>query len=45
VCDLSPQHHLVTDAVQRARETAMQVQPIVFRDDRNSRRIVAKTPG
>ncbi len=45
VCDLSPQHHLVTDAVQRARETAMQVQPIVFRDDRNSRRLVAKTPG
>ena len=45
VCDLSPQHHRVTDAVQRAREPAMQVQPIVFRDDRNSRRLVAKTPG
>ncbi len=45
VCDLSPQHHRVTDAVLRAREPAMQVQPIVFRDDRNSRRLVAKTPG
>jgi len=45
VCDLSPLHHRVTDAVQRAREPEMQVQPIVFRDDRNSRRLVAKTPG
>jgi pyrroloquinoline quinone biosynthesis protein E len=45
VCDLSPQHHRVIDAVQRAREPGMQVQPIVFRDDRNSRRLVAKTPG
>jgi pyrroloquinoline quinone biosynthesis protein E len=45
VCDLSPQHHLVTDAVQQARQAALQVQPIVFRDDRNSRRLVAKTPG
>ncbi len=45
VCDLSPRHHLVTDAVQRAREAGTQVQPIVFRDDRNSRRLVAKTPG
>ena len=45
VCDLSPQHHLVTDAVQRAREAGARVQPIVFRDDRNSRRLVAKTPG
>jgi pyrroloquinoline quinone biosynthesis protein E len=45
VCDLSPQHHLVTDAVQQARQAALQVQPIVFRDDRNSRRLMAKTPG
>ncbi|HEV2978934.1 MAG TPA: pyrroloquinoline quinone biosynthesis protein PqqE [Casimicrobiaceae bacterium] len=45
VCDLSPQHYRVTEAVQRAREAGVQVQPIVFRDDRNSRRLVAKTPG
>jgi pyrroloquinoline quinone biosynthesis protein E len=44
VCDLSPHHHLVTDAVQRAREPGVQVQPIVFRDDRNSRRLTAKAP-
>jgi pyrroloquinoline quinone biosynthesis protein E len=45
VCDLSPQHYRVTEAVQRARGAGVQVQPIVFRDDRNSRRLVAKTPG
>ena len=45
VCDLSPQHHLVTDAVQQARQAALQVLSDVFRDDRNSRRLVAKTPG
>ena len=36
VCDLSPHHHLVTDAVARARMTDVEVKPIVFRDDRNS---------
>lgn len=45
VCDLSPYHQRVTDAVQRAREPRVQSQPIVFRDDRNSRRLAAKTPG
>jgi pyrroloquinoline quinone biosynthesis protein E len=45
VCDLSPYHQQVTDAVQRAREPRVQSQPIVFRDDRNSRRLAAKTPG
>ena len=42
VCDLSPHHALVTDAVLRAREPGVQAQPIVFRDDRNSRRLTAK---
>jgi pyrroloquinoline quinone biosynthesis protein E len=42
VCDLSPHHALVTDAVLRAREPGVQTQPIVFRDDRNSRRLTAK---
>jgi PqqA peptide cyclase len=37
VCDLSPQHHLVTDAVAQARVTGSVTTPIVFRDDRNSR--------
>ena len=44
VCDLSPHHQLVTDAVLRAREPDVQAQPIVFRDDRNSRRLTAKAP-
>jgi pyrroloquinoline quinone biosynthesis protein E len=35
VCDLSPHHALITDAVARAGEPA--VRPIVFRDDRRSR--------
>ena len=44
VCDLSPHHGLVTDAVLRARQPGAQGQPIVFRDDRNSRRLTAKAP-
>ena len=44
VCDLSPHHHRVIEAVQRAREPGRQAQPIVFRDDRNARRLSAKTP-
>jgi pyrroloquinoline quinone biosynthesis protein E len=39
VCDLSPHHAVVTDAVARARELPARVKPIVFRDDRNSRRV------
>ena len=37
VCDLSPEHHRVTDAVAQARIGAVKAQPIVFRDNRNSR--------
>jgi pyrroloquinoline quinone biosynthesis protein E len=44
VCDLSPHHHLVTEAVERARAPGVPAQPIVFRDDRNSRRLTAKAP-
>jgi pyrroloquinoline quinone biosynthesis protein E len=36
VCDLSPHHYLVTDAVARVRTTDVEAKPIVFRDDRNS---------
>ena len=45
VCDLSPHHHLVTDAVDKAQNPApaVQVKPILFRDDRNSRAL-SKTP-
>jgi pyrroloquinoline quinone biosynthesis protein E len=37
VCDLSPDHHRVTDAVAQARLRDSTARPIVFRDNRNSR--------
>src|SRR5467141_1616384 len=45
VCDLSPHHYLVTDAVEKARRPApaVEVKPILFRDDKNSRAL-SKTP-
>ena len=44
VCDLSPNHRLITDVVARAQTAGPQVkvQPIVFRDDKNSRRLSEK---
>jgi len=36
-CDLSPHHHVITEAVQRAAETPPDVKKIVFRNDKNSR--------
>ena len=45
VCDLSPHHHRVTEAVARAREALVDVKPIVFRDDRNSRQLSAAKAG
>lgn len=43
VCDLSPHHHLITEAVERADRPTLPpgVKPIVFRDDRNSRALSA----
>jgi pyrroloquinoline quinone biosynthesis protein E len=45
VCDLSPHHRLVTDAVDKAQKPApaVGVKPILFRDDKNSRAL-SKTP-
>jgi pyrroloquinoline quinone biosynthesis protein E len=45
VCSLSPQHHLVTAAVEKARQpiASAETRPILFRDDRNSRAL-SKTP-
>jgi pyrroloquinoline quinone biosynthesis protein E len=44
ICDLSPHHHLVTDVVAKAQNPSrpMTLQPIVFRDDKNSRRLSQK---
>lgn len=46
VCDLSPDHHLITDAVVRAQSPQLPVgvKPVVFRDDRNSRALSADNP-
>jgi pyrroloquinoline quinone biosynthesis protein E len=44
VCDLSPEHHLITEVIEKAQkpETPMTVHPIVFRDDKNSRKLGEK---
>ena len=44
VCDLSPLHHLVTEVVDKAQNPGnpAKVQPVVFRDDRNSRKLSGK---
>jgi PqqA peptide cyclase len=42
VCDLSPHHHVVTEAVERAREPLVETKTILFRDDRNSRRLAGE---
>jgi pyrroloquinoline quinone biosynthesis protein E len=45
VCGLSPLHHLVSDVVDKAQTPGpkVEVKPILFRDDRNSRAL-SKTP-
>lgn len=44
VCDLSPHHHLVTAAVEKADRPSLPpgVKPILFRDDKNSRMLSAQ---
>ena len=40
VCDLSPHHHIITEAIakaQQARDKPSTTRPILFRDDKNSR--------
>jgi pyrroloquinoline quinone biosynthesis protein E len=46
VCSLSPQHHLVTAAVEKARQAkpTSDARPILFRDDRNSRALSKMPP-
>ena len=43
VCDLSPDHHRVTDAVAQARLGDAKAQPIVFRDNLNSRTLARRS--
>lgn len=44
VCDLSPNHNVVVEAVAQAQDAQkrMQVKPIIFRDDKNSRELSRK---
>jgi pyrroloquinoline quinone biosynthesis protein E len=41
VCELSPMHHKVVDAVERARQPSATRQSLFFRDDRNSRELTS----
>jgi len=47
VCDLSPHHHLVTDAVARAERPGgpMEEKPLVFRSERNSTTLFVERDG
>jgi PqqA peptide cyclase len=45
VCDLSPHHHLVTEAVARADRPHVEERPLVFRSDRNSSTLFAGRNG
>jgi pyrroloquinoline quinone biosynthesis protein E len=44
ICDLSPHHGLITEAVAKAQQpgTPVAVHPILFRDDKNSRKLGRK---
>jgi pyrroloquinoline quinone biosynthesis protein E len=42
VCDLSPHHHLVTQAVAAADRQGVPEKPLVFRSDRNSSTLIAR---
>jgi pyrroloquinoline quinone biosynthesis protein E len=40
VCELSPHHHLVTEAVERAERGDDEATPLKFRDHRTSRSLL-----
>ena len=41
VCSLSPNHHIIEKAIEDAKNPQLQAQPIVFRNDKNSRKLAA----
>ncbi len=41
VCTKSPHHHLIEKAIADAQNPQLQSQPILFRNDKNSKRIIA----
>lgn len=40
VCSLSPNHHVIEKAIEDAKNPELQAQPILFRNDKNSRRLI-----
>lgn len=41
VCSLSPNHHIIEKAVADAQNPQLQAQPIIFRTDKNSKKVIA----
>ena len=41
VCTLSPYHHVIEKAIEDAQNPQFQAQPIIFRTDKNSRRVIS----
>lgn len=41
VCSLSPNHHVITQAIEDARNPTIAAKPIIFRNDKNSKKIIA----
>ena len=38
VCSLSPNHHLIEQAIEESKNPQIQAQPIIFRTDKNSKK-------
>jgi pyrroloquinoline quinone biosynthesis protein E len=41
VCTLSPYHHVIEKAIEDAQNPQLQAHPIVFRNDKNSKKVIA----
>ena len=41
VCSLSPNHHIIEKAIEDAKNPILQAQPILFRNDKNSKKILS----
>ena len=41
VCSLSPNHHIIEKAIEDAKNPVLQAQPILFRNDKNSKKILS----
>jgi pyrroloquinoline quinone biosynthesis protein E len=41
VCSKSPYHHIIEQAIEDSKNPVLVAQPIVFRNDKNSKKIIA----